>query len=78
MNLYATVEINAVVLLLLCVLAYMGLGVISRMFMPKIKYYAVLDPDDDQVVYLHGKRENAESVLNGKRYLVELEGILKI
>ncbi|MHC1696878.1 MAG: hypothetical protein AB9919_02190 [Geobacteraceae bacterium] len=78
MNLYATVEINVFVLLLLCVLAYIGLGMISRMFMPKIRYWAVVDPDDYQVVYLHGKRENAESVLNGKRYLVELEGILKL
>ena len=75
MNLYATVEINAFVLFFLCVLAYVGLGLFIRMTVPKIRYWAVVDPDNDQVVYIHGKREGAENMLIGERYLVELVGL---
>jgi hypothetical protein len=76
-DVHATIEINALVLFLVCVLAYVGLGVISRMFMPKLRYWAVVEPSDNHVVAIHRNKEYAETLVSGNRYLVEMVGILK-
>lgn len=44
---------------------------------PKIRLWAVIEPSDNHIVATHQKREFAEGLVHGKRYLVELTGNLK-
>lgn len=77
MNWTATVEISALGLMALCVLAFVGLGAISRMFMPKVRLWAVIEPSDGHIVATHRKKDYAQELIHGNRYLVEMTGTLK-
>lgn len=77
MNWTATIEIPALALLVLCVLAFLGISAISRAFMPKITRWAVVEPSDGHVVAMHRDKDMAQDLIHGQRYLVKLTGVLK-
>lgn len=73
----ATVEVPVLAMLAICFFAFVGIGAVSRMFMPKIRRFAVVEPSDGHIVAIHAKKDFAESLVHGKRYIVEMVGILK-
>lgn len=74
MDLTSTIEVPAIVVMLLCILAFIGTGALSRMFMPKIIIYAVIEPNDGHVVAYSPIKERAESLVHGNRMLITLKG----
>ena len=77
MNWTATVEIPALVMVVICLFAFVGVGAVSRMFMPKIRRWAVVEPSDGHVVAIHARKDYAEGLVHGRRQLVEMVGVLK-
>lgn len=69
-KLEATIEINACALSLLGLLAYLGTGVLCRVFIPRIKLYAVIEPSDNHVVAAHHDKDYARGLCHENRYIV--------